>query len=161
MADLGGFDATKIEPQGDYTPLPAGEYKVVITKSEKKPTKAGTGAFLELEMQVVDGQHKGRTVKDRLNIWNPNQTAAEIASRQLSAICHATGVMTPRASEMLHGITMVAGVVVKERDDKPGAFTNEVKSYKKSTATAAVSMVAQSAVAADASVGGDKAPWEK
>ena len=157
MADLGGFDATKIEPQGDYTPIPAGDYKVVITSSEKKPTKAGNGAFLELEMQVVDGQHKGRTVKDRLNIWNPNQTSAEIASRQLSAICHATGVMQPRASEQLHGITMIAGVAVKERGDKPGAFTNEVKSYKKSTA----SPVVNSAQPVDAAAKSDKAPWEQ
>jgi hypothetical protein len=157
MADLGGFDATQIEPQGDYTPIPAGDYKVVITKSEKKPTKAGNGAFLELELQLVDGALKGRTVKDRLNIWNPNQTAAEIASRQLSAICHATGVMQPRASEQLHGITMVAGVAVKERDDKPGTFTNEVKSYKKSTATPVVN----SAQPVGAGAKADKAPWEQ
>lgn len=156
MADLGGFDATKIEPQGDYTPLPAGEYRMVITKSEKKPTKANTGSFLELELQVVDGQHKGRTVRDRLNIWNPNQTAAEIASRQLSAICHATGVMQPRASEQLHGIPIFVGLAVKERNDKPGQFNNEVKSYKKA-GTATATQPKAEAVAAGPP---EKAPWE-
>jgi hypothetical protein len=157
MADLGGFDASKIEPQGDYTPLPAGEYRVVITKSEKKPTKKGNGSFLELELQVVDGQHKGRTVRDRLNIWNPNQQAAEIASRQLSAICHATGVMQPRASEQLHGIPIFVGVAVREREDKPGEFSNDVKSYKKATTGPAQPQAKQQPVAVGAV---DKAPWE-
>jgi hypothetical protein len=155
MADLGGFDATKIEPQGDFSPLPAGEYRMVITKSEKKPTKAGTGSFLELELQVVDGQYKNRTVRDRLNIWNPNQTAAEIASRQLSAICHATGVMQPRASEQLHGIPIFVGLAVKERDDKPGQFNNEVKSYKKAGA-ASPQPKAETVPAGPP----EKAPWE-
>jgi hypothetical protein len=52
---------------------------------------------------------------------------------------------------------MVAGVAVKERDDKPGTFTNEVKSYKKSTATPVVN----SAQPVGAGAKADKAPWEQ
>ncbi len=158
MADLGGFDATKIAPQGDRTPLPAGDYKMVIEKSEKKPTKNGNGHFLELVIKVVDGEHAGRMVWDRLNIWNANQTAAQIAASTLSAICHATGVMKPNASEQLHNIPMMVSVVVKERDDKKGEFSNEVKAYKR----IGTREVAQKLQVAEASTDttADKAPWE-
>jgi len=158
MADLGGFDATKIAPAGDRTPLPAGDYKVVIEKSEKKPTKKGTGHLLELVLKVVDGEHKGRMVWERLNIWNPNQTAAQIAAATLSSICHATGVMKPNASEQLHNIPMIASVVVKERDDKPGEHGNEIKAYKR----IGTREVAQKLQVAEAVAGAEsqKAPWD-
>jgi hypothetical protein len=157
MADLGGFDATKIDPAGDRSPIPAGEYKVVIESSEKKATKAGTGHYLELVLQIVDGPHKGRKVWDRLNIWNPNQTAAQIAAASLSAICHATGIMQPKASEQLHGIPLICKVAVKSREDKPGELSNEVKAYTKlgSGGTAKAE-----AAAPTAAKGVEKAPWE-
>ena len=158
MADLGGFDATKIAPQGDRTPLPAGDYKVVIEKSEKKPTKKGTGHLLELVLKVVDGEHSGRMVWERLNIWNPNQKAAEIAAATLSAICHATGVMKPNASEQLHNIPMIASVVVEERKDAKGEFSNKIKAYKR-IGTREVAQKLQVAEAATSATT-DKAPWE-
>jgi hypothetical protein len=157
MADLGGFDATKIAPQGDRTPLPAGDYKVVIEKSEKKPTKKGTGHLLELVLKVVDGEHKGRMVWERLNIWNPNQAAANIAASKLSSICHATGVLQPNASEQLHNIPMIMSVSVRERDDKPGEHSNEIKGYKRIGAReVAKNLQVPEAISEDA----NKAPWE-
>ena len=60
MADLRGFDANQVEPSTDFDPLPAGKYPAVITASETKPTKAGTGHFLQLTFQVVEGPFKGR-----------------------------------------------------------------------------------------------------
>lgn len=157
MADLGGFDATKVEPASEYKPLPAGDYRCVIVSSIKKPTKAGTGYFLELSMEVVDGEHKNRKLTDRLNIWNPNPTAAEIASRTLSSICHATGVMKPNTSEQLHGLPMIVSVAVVPRNDKPDSYTNEIKGYKKAgVGTAPVAKTETTA----ATPAAEKAPWE-
>ena len=126
---LNGFDATKIDPRGTFEPLPADWYEVVITASEEKPTKAQTGSFLELKMEVVDGQHKGRLLFDRLNLNNPNKTAEEIAASTLSAICHAVGVLHPEDSSELHDRPMMVKVVVKPAD---GAYSasNEVKGYE-------------------------------
>ena len=36
MADLSGFDASKVEPAGDFEPIPAGKYQAVITGSQMK-----------------------------------------------------------------------------------------------------------------------------
>jgi hypothetical protein len=104
MAFLGGFDASKVDPAGDFTPLPAGEYVAVIKKSEQVPTKNKEGEMLVFEWVIQDAAHKGRTIKQRLNIKNRNTVAVDIATRELSAICRATGVMRPSDSTDLHGI---------------------------------------------------------
>ena len=76
MADLRGFDANTVEPNDSFDPLPNGDYLCIITASEMKPTKAGNGAFLELELQVLDGPHQGRKLWDRLNVRRPFQAVS-------------------------------------------------------------------------------------
>jgi hypothetical protein len=39
---------------------------VVITDTEEKPTKAMNGSYLQLTIEVIEGQHAGRKVFDRL-----------------------------------------------------------------------------------------------
>ena len=73
-------------------PLPRGMYQVIVMASDLKPTQAGTGQYIELTLQIVDGEHAGRRLWDRLNVSNPNKTAEDIAKRQLQELCLATGV---------------------------------------------------------------------
>jgi len=130
MANLGNFDATKVEPAQAPKPVPSGEYVAQVVKSELKPTKAGNGRYLELSIQIMDGPYKGRMLWDRLNIDNPNETAVLIAQQQLSALCHAVGVMQPRDSVQLHNLPFMVRVALVKRADT-GEPTNEVKGYKK------------------------------
>ena len=60
MADLRGFDANQVEPTAAFDPIPAGKYLAVITESEMKPTKAGTGHYLQLTFQILEGEYKNR-----------------------------------------------------------------------------------------------------
>ena len=126
--DLQGFDANAVEPQGTREPVPAGWYKAVITASEEKPTKAQTGSYLQLTIEIVEGDHQGRKVFERLNLKNPNSTAVEIAQRTLSSLCRAAGVMTPRNSADLHDKVFMAKVAVSPPRDGYDAG-NEVKEY--------------------------------
>ena len=130
MADLRGFDAQTVEPNDSFDPLPNGDYLCIITASEMKPTKAGDGAYLELEMQVLEGQYQGRKLWDRLNLNNANDTTVKIAKGTLSAICRAVGVLQPKDSCELHDLPMLVKVACKKRDDTD-ELTNVVKSYKK------------------------------
>ena len=130
MADLNGFDANQIEPTADFDALPAGKYVVAITDSTMKPNKAGTGHYLQLTFQVVEGPHKNRLVWTRLNLDNPNATAVQIARAELSAICRAVGVMAPNDSVELHNLPLVIHVKCKKRPDTD-EITNEVKGYAK------------------------------
>lgn len=134
MAFLGGtFDATQVEPQGDFTPVPPGEYKVQIISSEMVATKTGSGHMLKLELEIVEGDQAGRKLYDRLNLDNPNQQAVEIAQRTLSAICHAVGKLSVQDSEELHMLPMIAVVKVdppRSANGKDYGPSNSIKTYK-------------------------------
>lgn len=135
MANLAGFDASKVEPRGTYEAIPAGEYQVVITESTMKPTKNGGGQYLQIKLQVVDGPAKSRVLFDRLNLVNSNDMAVQIAKATLSAICRAVNVLTPKDSAELHNKPMTA--IVKCVKDDEGNLRNEVSGYKPRQAQAA------------------------
>jgi hypothetical protein len=132
MAFLGNpFNPADVPPANDITPLPSGEYPAVIVDSDMKPTKAGTGQYLELHFQVIDGPMKGRQVWGRLNLDNPNPKAVEIAQRDLSAICQALGItQTITDSAALHNRPLMIRVEYREGTGQFGA-SNEVKAYKR------------------------------
>lgn len=135
MAILQGFDANEVEPATDFEPIPAGKYLAVITDSEVKPNKSGTGSYLQLTFQVIEGEYKNRFLWARLNLDNPNATAVKIARAELSAICRAVGVMAPSDSVELHDLPLVISVKCKKRADT-GEITNEIKGYAKKEAAA-------------------------
>ena len=145
--DLSGFDANTIEPAQQFEPLPNGDYRVAITETESRPTKAGTGAYLLLKLQVLEGQHQGRILFDRLNLDNPNQTAVDIAKRTLAAICTSVGVMTPKDSSELLDKPMMVKVVVTPPQNGYDAG-NDIKGYKAAGAASA------------SPTGAAKKPWE-
>ena len=150
MADLQGFDANTVEPTTDFDPIPAGKYLAIITASEMKPTKAGTGSYLELTFQVIEGPYKNRLLWARLNLDNPNATAVQIARAELSAICRAVGVMAPGDSVELHNLPLVISVKCKKREDT-GEITNEIKGFSKREAAAGQIPQAESQIA----------PWKR
>ena len=96
------FDANTVEPAALFELLPPGRYVAQIVQSEMRPTKAGNGQLLWLELDVLEGPHQGRKIWDQLNLVNPNQQTVEIAQRALSAICHAVGELQVSDSEQLH-----------------------------------------------------------
>ena len=136
MADLQGFNANEVEPSASFEPVPAGKYLAAITATEMKPTKNATGSYLQLTLTILEGEHKGRTLWDRLNLVNPSQQAMKIAQSELSAVCRAVGVMTPKDSCELHNIPVLITVKVKKRKDTD-ELTNEVKGYESKSAAAA------------------------
>ena len=153
MANLQGFDANTVEPQQDYQPLPAGQYVAVITDSEMKPTKSGTGNYLQLTFQIVEGEYANRLLWVRLNLDNPNATAVQIARRELSSICRSVGVLVPTDSADLHNLPCMIHVRVKRRSDT-GELQNEIKGYSKKDA------VAQPIAASEVGNSSDP-PWKR
>jgi uncharacterized protein DUF669 len=137
MANIGSFNPLTTEPGKPFEPVPTGWYNVQIVESDTKPTKLGTGHYLELVLEIIDGQYHGRKVWDRLNLDNPNAMAKEIAYRTLSAICHATNVLHQISdSAELHGKPLMARVVKRAATDEYDE-SNDVKGYKKLEAASA------------------------
>jgi hypothetical protein len=84
-----------------------------MVRSEEKPTKAGTGAYLQFTFRITDGPYAGVEIIDRLNHKNPNEIAVQIAMRTLSAICHATNVIHLQSTEQLHGVPLMLRLSVE------------------------------------------------
>jgi len=143
MVNLAGFDASQIEPMTTFDPIPAGKYLAMITASEMKPNKAGTGSYLELVFTIIEGEYKGRQLWARLNLDNPNELAVKIARAELSAICRAVGVLTPRDSVELHNLPLVIRVACKKRKDTD-EMVNVIKGYEKRDAVTGRPQQAQS-----------------
>lgn len=86
MNNLGTFDATNIPPEQGIGAHPPGMFDATISNTEVKPNKDNTGGYLEVEFTTAAGR-----IINRYNLWNQSQQAVEIANKQLSALCHATG----------------------------------------------------------------------
>lgn len=130
MADLNGFDATQVEPAGDFAPLPAGQYLCIATDSQMKPTKKDDGKYLQVELEVIEGEHKGRKLWDRFVLEHPNDRTVAIARSSLAGLCTAVGVTRPRDSAELHNVPVLVRVACTKRNDT-GEITNTVKGYSK------------------------------
>jgi hypothetical protein len=126
MADLSFFNAQDVEPLQPMTVLPRGRYNAMITASEDKPTKSGTGAYLQLEFTVIDGPCANRKVWARLNLDNPSETAVKIAKGELAAIYQALGIQAASDSAELHDKPLVIEVAVEAKD---GNENNRIKAY--------------------------------
>lgn len=130
MSLLHGFDANQVDPNVEFEPIPAGKYLAMIIDSEEKVTRAGSGSYLQLTFQILEGEYKGRFVWARLNLNNPNATAVQIAKAELSALCRAVGVMTPQDPADLHNLPLIISVRCKKRPDSD-EYGNEIKGYAK------------------------------
>lgn len=156
---FGNFDAREVEPSVGMAsgPIPPGKYRAQIVKADWKSNKAGTGRFLELVFEVNRGEQEGRRVWGRLNLENPSAQATQIAAGELSAICHATGLLKPRNEQALMNLPLVIEVVTEERKDKPGEFSNRITGYHSLESMAKQTKTQTVAAGAPEN---DSAPWE-
>ena len=123
------FDANEVEPSKGFEPIPAGKYVAVINDSEEKRNKAGTGTYLQLEFEIIEGDYAGRRLWVRLNLNNQNPEAVRMARADLSAICRAVNVLTPNDSIDLHNLPLVIKVHCR-KDKNTGEITNDIRGYE-------------------------------
>ena len=113
------FDATDIDTSDDrgFEPLPQGKYNAMVIESTIKDTKAGTGKYLELVCQVLDGAHVNRKVWHRLNIVNPNPVAENIGRKDLAVLMINLGLPPQMVdTQELHGKPFIMGLKISQRD---------------------------------------------
>lgn len=130
------FDATTVAPEQNISaPIPAGTYTAIIVDSDVKQTKSGSGSYLKLTFEVMDGQFKNRKVFENLNIQNSSAQTQQIAQGHLSAICHATGVMQLQDSAQLHHKPLKIIVTVEPAKGDYGP-QNRIKGYESASGAA-------------------------
>lgn len=108
------FDARNVDPTQGVGGLPIGRHPVQIIKSEVKPTKDGSSGYAQFDLSVLDGPSKGAVGAYRLNLYHDNPQTVEIAHKQLSALCHVTGVYQIQDTAQLHGVPFVVVGLQKE-----------------------------------------------
>lgn len=128
----GSFDATQFEPiqSAGLAPHPIGKYpaRIVGTSCEQVKDKDKEGLFkVEFETPA------GRAIK-RYNLWITSPQAVEIAHKELSALCYATGVF--RLNFMDEGAALRGAQLQIEvgwqkgnepTQEKPGGGYTEIK----------------------------------
>lgn len=128
------FDAHAVEPSAPRSIIPAGKYLAHIVNSEMRSTSRGDGEMLSLSFSILDGEHANRQFFVNLNLVNPNPVAVDIANRDLSAICRASGEMMVADSEQLHMKPMMVTLKVRPAGlDKKGVdreAQNDVAGYE-------------------------------
>jgi len=153
------FNAAEVEPSTGFEPLPEGTYPVMISDAKEKPTKSGTGVQLMLELRVLEGKYAKRTLFHRINLQNASAKCVEIGRAELSAMCRAVGILTPKAAHEFANRTAQVAVVVAQRSDGKG-LTNEIKSWKPMGAVAGL-VVDGSSKASQPDMTLKNAPWAK
>jgi hypothetical protein len=128
MASLAGFDANEVPEDEGFRALPKGAYPAIAVESEMKPTKKGTGEYLQFTFEILDGKGKGRKVWARMNIKNPNSTAQDIGQRELAQFCKAVAVNRPNDSAELHNLPVLLHLDT-EIDDRDREV-NVIKKYE-------------------------------
>ena len=152
------FDASTVTPDStSISPVPAGIYVAQVVDSDVKPLKSGNGDALSLTFKILDGPHINRQVWASLNIRHSNAQAQQIAQAQLSALCHAAGVIRLQDSAMLHNRPVRIRVKVREADGQYAA-RNEVTGFEAIPGGAAPA-AAPWAAAPAAPAANTAAPW--
>jgi hypothetical protein len=127
MAMLPNTFKTSDAPSSDTT-IPEGMYLGHVIKSELKDNSKGTGKYLAFTIQIIDGQHKGFTLFDIMNIVHTNKVAEDIGNRTLAQLVKACGFEEIEDTAELHGIGITLIVVTEEAQNGYPA-KSKVKKY--------------------------------
>lgn len=122
------FNANTVAPSMPLEAVPEGWYPVLLIEEEQLAVTGKPQSWrLALKLQIIDGAFKGRTLLHNLNLGNDNPKAVEIAQKELSAICHCTGVFVLSAAT--GGTAALKGKPFQVRAVVSGAY-NEIKGFK-------------------------------
>lgn len=153
------FNAAEVEPQTEYQPIPAGTYDAVAVSSEMKATQSG-GEMAVFRMQVIGGQYDGRTVFARFNVRNASPQAEQIGRSQLSAFCHAVGVLNLTDTDEL--LNKPVRIRLKVREAKNGyGPSNDVAGFDAPTVPPTPPTQPAARAAAPATRPAGAKPWQK
>ena len=114
---------------GNFEPLPAGQYMVAINTAEVKENRSGTGSYLALAFDVIDGPHTGRKLWENLTVHHDNETAQNIGRGRIKKLCRSLGLKGVADSAELAGMQLMLRLNVARKKDGSG-MENRVAAYE-------------------------------
>jgi hypothetical protein len=158
MAEF-SFDATQVEPQQSFSVVDPGTYNAVALESQMRTTKAG-GEMLQYKMQITDGKYVNRVLFARFNVRNDSAEAEKIGRAQLSAFCHAVGVVNlSDTDDLLHKPVRIRVKVRPARDGYDAQ--NEISGFEAASAQPVARPSVPSSAPSSASRAPSAKPWSK
>jgi len=117
------FNANAVDPDDGFNVLPAGEYRVCVTKAVLADTKKKDGKIVKVSYQVLDqGRYFNRLIFEDFNFANPSAQATAIGKAQLSSLCRACQVMNLNDTSDLLQINGSKPFVVKVKVKREEGF---------------------------------------
>lgn len=113
------FDARQHDPSTFPPPPVLADYHVRVVSGEVKANNSGTGGYAQFDLEILtDGPYKGRTIKHIINLYHNDPGVVEGAKRQLSALCHVTGVWQIQDLRQVFGIPFIASIGPQKNDPR-------------------------------------------
>lgn len=159
------LDTVSEESGSKYSKVPAGIYSTTITAVAVKETSAKNGHYLEVELQILDGEHTGKKIADRVNIDNPTPKALEIGLARLKKIAIVCGHKNPNfiedTDELLTGNVFSVETELKMNKGSDGKEFEAVEVKKYMERTEGETAVSAPTTKETAKAASSKKPWEK
>jgi hypothetical protein len=125
MAKL-GFNVSEVPEDNRFSPLPKGQYKVMIVDDEEKTSSKGH-EYIALTIEVIEGDFKGRKLWENLNLNSDNATAVNIARQICKKIGEAIGNVNIQDTREMLNKPFSIEVDIKPQDD--GEPRNVIKKW--------------------------------
>ena len=151
--NLGGFDTNA--PENQKPILPAGDYDVVMTKSEIKHNQEKGTKHLYCEFKVLSGEFQNKVIIHRFNLWHAKPDVAQISKGQLSEFGRAVNVLTINDSSELE--MKPVRVRINAKDAGEFGMQNNITKFMPRTGFAPP-VVTQAAII-PVSADDDSSPW--
>lgn len=128
MANLGETFVPEQVEDSDFSPIPEGQYGVIVNDADIKATKSGTGKMVKVTLEVLSPSHVGRLIFANFNYINQSEVAQRIGRAQLKELCLAVGIAELKDTDQLIGKKCLAEVKIRPAKDGYDA-QNEVKKF--------------------------------
>lgn len=108
--------------------LPAGKYRAMVTQVEDRETKSGTGRYLLIKYQVIEGEYANWYTTDMINYQNENPKAQTIGWQQLKKLVAAIWSEFPEefTASDLENQTVT---ILTKTEEYNGRLQSKVKGY--------------------------------
>ena len=126
------IDLNAVETMDDFSQMPKGDYPAVIIANEKNENSKGTGSYLKITWQIIEGKYKNRTQWDFLNLWHNSLETVEIATKRLATIAQAVG-FTEQLQDVDQLMQQPALISIALDVNRNGDPSNKVTYYKSIT----------------------------
>ena len=126
---------------GEFHPVPPGDYRVRIHSAEVKTTNKGDGKYINLRVDLEGNPaFNGRVVYDMITVLNPSRDATAIGLATFGQLAMACGFDTRPSTAELVGrvITVKLGIrSAREYSGKTYPAENKIAAYKPPTTNGA------------------------